>query len=94
MATGSFNGTNYALQASPTVGTFPSAATAGGVVYCSSDEVYASGTDLDAGSTMYCGKLPAGAVVLYAHRPTIVIAFSQSPLYAQVLPEEARILSA
>jgi hypothetical protein len=66
MATATFNGTNFALQDTPVVATFPRAAYAGGIVYCSSDEVYASGTDLDAGSTMKCGKLPKGAAVLYS----------------------------
>jgi hypothetical protein len=66
MATGTFNGTNFALQDTPVVATLPRAATAGGIVYCSSEECYATGTDLDAGSTMKVGKLPKGAVVLYS----------------------------
>jgi len=66
MATATFTGTNFALQDSPTVDTFPRAAYTAGHVYCSSDECYASGTDLDAGSTMKVGKLPKGAVVLYS----------------------------
>lgn len=66
MATGSFEGTNFALQDTPVVGTFPRAAYAGGIVYCSSDDVFASGSDLDTGSTMKCAKLPKGAAVLYA----------------------------
>ena len=65
MATGSFEGTNFALQDTPVVGTFPRAAYGGGIVYCSSDDVFASGSDLDTGSTMKCGKLPKGAAVLY-----------------------------
>lgn len=66
MATGTFNGTNYALKNDPRVGTFPLAAYAGGgKILCSVDECYASGTDLDAGSTMKVGKLPKDAVVLF-----------------------------
>lgn len=66
MATGTFEGTNFALQDDPAVGTFPHSRTAGAKVYCSTDECYATGTDLDAGSTMKVGKLPAGANVLYS----------------------------
>ncbi len=66
MATGTFNGTNFALQDTPVVGTFPRAAYGGGIVYCSSDDVFASGSDLDAASTMKVGKLPKGAAVLYS----------------------------
>lgn len=66
MATATFEGTNFALQDTPLIGTFPLAAFAGGHVYCSSDEVFATDSDLDAGSTMKVGKLPAGAVVLYS----------------------------
>ena len=66
MATGTFSGTNFALQDTPVVGTFPRAAYGGGIVYCSSDDVFASGSDLDSGSTMKVGKLPKGAVVLYS----------------------------
>lgn len=66
MATGTFEGTNFALQDTPVVGTLIRAAYGGGQVYCSSDECYATGTDLDAGSTMKVGKLPRGAVVLYS----------------------------
>ncbi len=66
MATGTFSGTNFALQDTPVVGTFPRAAYAGGVVYCSSDDCFASGSDLDSGSTLKVGKLPRGAAVLYS----------------------------
>lgn len=59
-----FNGVNYALQDTPVIGTFPRAAYAGGHVYCQSDDVFASSTDLGAGSTMFVAKLPKGAVVL------------------------------
>ncbi|GAF93081.1 unnamed protein product, partial [marine sediment metagenome] len=62
---GAFLGNQYALQDTPVIGTFPNAAVAGGIVYCSSDIVNASGTDLGAGSTLHCGKLPKGAVPLY-----------------------------
>ena len=60
-----FTGNNYALQDTPVIGTIPRAAVAGGIVYCSSDIVDISGTDLGAGSTLHCGKLPKGAVPLY-----------------------------
>jgi hypothetical protein len=66
MATATFTGTNFALQDSPAIGTLPAATLVRGNVYCSIDECYASGSDLDAGSTMKVGKLPAGAVVLYS----------------------------
>ena len=66
MATAAFSGTNYALRATPLVGTWPSAAASNSEVYCMSDECYASGTDLDSGSTMNLGKLPVGAVVLFS----------------------------
>jgi hypothetical protein len=66
MASATFNGTNYALKAAPVVSTLVRAAYSGGEVYCSSDECYATGTDLDAGCLMYVGKLPKGAVVLYS----------------------------
>jgi len=66
MATASFAGTNYALQATPLVGTMPNSAASRGEVYCLSDECYASGAALDSGSTMYVGKLPAGAIVLFS----------------------------
>ena len=65
MATGTFEGTNFALQDTPVVGTFPRAAYGGGIVYCSSDDCFASGSDLDLGSTSKVGKLPKGAAVLY-----------------------------
>jgi hypothetical protein len=64
MATASFGGTNYTLQATPMVGTWPySAQSHGSKVYCMSDECYATGVGT-AGSHMYCGGLPAGAVPL------------------------------
>ena len=60
-----FTGNQYALQDTPLIGTIPRAAVGGGLVYCSSDIVDVSGTDLGAGSTLHCGKLPKGAVPLY-----------------------------
>jgi hypothetical protein len=62
---GAFLGNQYTLQDTPVVGTLPRAAVGGGIVYCSSDIVDASGTDLGAGSTLHCGKLPKNAVPLY-----------------------------
>lgn len=62
---GAFLGDQYTLQDTPVVGTLPRAAVGGGIVYCSSDIVNASGSDLGAGSTLHCGKLPKGAVPLY-----------------------------
>lgn len=64
MATGAFEGTNFALQDTPVVGTIPRAAYAGGIVYCQSDDCFVTGTDLDAGSTFKIAKLPKGAAVL------------------------------
>lgn len=66
MATATFNGTNFALQDTPLAETLPKAKYSASNIYCSVDECYATGTDLDAGSTMKVGKLPAGAVVLYS----------------------------
>jgi len=66
MATAAFSGTNYALRATPLVGTWPSAAASNSEVYCLSDECYATGAALDSGSTMTFGKLPVGAVVLFS----------------------------
>jgi hypothetical protein len=66
MATATFTGELFGLQDSPAIGTYPKGKLAGGNVYCSTDVCYASGTDLDAGSTMKVGKLPKGAVVLYS----------------------------
>lgn len=66
MATASFGGTNYTLKNSPAIGTWPNAANSNAPVYCLSEEVYASGAALDAGSLMYVGKLPVGAVVLFS----------------------------
>ena len=62
---GAFLGDNYTLQDTPVVATLPRAAVGGGIVYCSSDIVNASGSDLGAGSTLHCGKLPKGAIPLY-----------------------------
>lgn len=62
---GAFLGNNYTLQDTPVVATLPRAAVGGGIVYCSSDIVDVSGSDLGAGSTLHCGKLPKGAVPLY-----------------------------
>lgn len=66
MATATFSGTNNALRTAPAVGTFPNAAGSAGEVYCLSEECFASGSDLDSGSTMNMGKLPVGAVVLFS----------------------------
>lgn len=67
MATGTYEGTNYALQNAPVVGTFPRAAVSGGHVYCSMDRTTAlTATGLTLASTMHVGKLPKGAVVLYS----------------------------
>ena len=66
MATAAFSGTNYALKATPLIGTFPYAASSNGEVYCLSEECYASGAALDSGSLMYLGYLPVGAVVLFS----------------------------
>ena len=64
MATASFAGTNYALKATPRVGTWPVAAECNSArVYCMSDECYSTST-ATAGSKLYLGGLPAGAVVL------------------------------
>jgi len=64
MATVTIYGTNYTLQATPKVGTWPvSAQSHGSKVYCMSDECYATGVGT-AGSHMYLGRLPAGAVPL------------------------------
>ncbi len=66
MASAAFNGTNFALKTTPVIGTFPNAAASNGEVYCLSEECFASGSDLDSGSTMNMGKLPVGAVVLFS----------------------------
>jgi len=66
MATATYNGTNFALQDTPVIGTWPRAAYAGGLVYCSEDEFYATDDVGDAGSTIKIGKLPKNAVVLYS----------------------------
>ncbi len=67
MATGTYEGTVYALQNAPVVGTFPRAAVAGGLVYCSIDRVTAlTASGLTLASTFHVGKLPKNAVVLYS----------------------------
>lgn len=66
MATAEYNGTNFALQDTPEIGTFPRAAYGNGLVYCSQDQFFATSDVGDAGSTIKIGKLPAGAVVLYS----------------------------
>jgi len=66
MATAAFSGTNYALKATPLIGAWPNAAASNSEVYCLSEECYATGTDLDSGSTMNMGYLPVGAVVLFS----------------------------
>lgn len=64
---GAYEGTQFALQDTPLVGTLPRAAVGGGLVYCSSDIVGPASTDtlLGAGTTLKCGKLPKGAIPLY-----------------------------
>lgn len=64
-AAGAFTGTNYALRATPAIGTLVDGKFTSGNVCVSVDECYATGTNLGAGSTMLVGKLPAGAVPLY-----------------------------
>ena len=60
----SVNGTNYALMATPRIGTWPNAAQSRSArVYCMSDECYSTDT-AESGSHFYCGKLPAGVVPL------------------------------
>ncbi len=67
MATATYDGTNYALQNTPVVGTLPRAAIVGGNVYCSIDRAIATTSPgLTLASTMNVGKLPKGAVVLYS----------------------------
>lgn len=67
MASATYDGTNYALQNTPLVGTFPRAAIVGGNVYCSMDRAVATTSPgLTAGTTFNVGKLPKGAVVLYS----------------------------
>lgn len=65
MATASYAGTNYALRATPKVGTWPNAAACNGEVYCLSEECYATGAGDDP-SLFYMGILPVGAVVLFS----------------------------
>ena len=66
MATAEFSGTNHALKATQLIGSFPYAAASNSEVYCLSEECFASGSDLDSGSTMNMGLLPVGAVVLFS----------------------------
>lgn len=67
MATGTYEGTVFALQDDAVVGTLPHAKLAGGQVYCSIDRATAlTATGLTLGSTFKVGKLPKGAVVLYS----------------------------
>ena len=69
MATGTYEGTVFALQNAdpPVLGTLPGAKIAGGQVYCSIDRCTAATADgLTLGSTFKVGKLPKGAVVLYS----------------------------
>ncbi len=66
MATANFEGTNFALQDTPVIATLIHSRLGGAEIYCSSDECFASGTDLDSGSFMSVGKLPKGAVVIFA----------------------------
>ena len=65
---GFFKGTNYTLQdADPHVmSTSPQSKYVGAGLYCASDTVVPSGTDLGAGSTLHVAKLPAGSVVKYS----------------------------
>ena len=67
MSAGTYEGTVFALQNTPVVGTFPQAKIAGGVVYCSVDRCTAvTATGLTLGSVFKVGKLPKGAIVLYS----------------------------
>ncbi|KKL94899.1 hypothetical protein LCGC14_1860070 [marine sediment metagenome] len=67
MATGAYEGDVYTLQDDAEIGTFPNAAIAGGLVYCTRDRVTAlTATGLTLGSTFHVAKLPKGAVVLYS----------------------------
>lgn len=67
MPTGTYEGTVFALQETPVVGTLPNASVGGGLVYCSTDRATALTADgLTLGSTFKVGKLPKGAVVLYS----------------------------
>lgn len=67
MATATYHGTNYTLQETPVVGTFPRAAITGGIVYSTMDRIVATTSPgLTLGSTFHVAKLPKGAVVLYS----------------------------
>ena len=64
-ASATFAGTDYALKATPKIGTWPNAASCNGELYCLSEEFYATGAHA-AGSLLYMGILPAGAVVHFS----------------------------
>ena len=64
MATASYAGTNYALYATPKVGTWPNAAAFKDQLYVLADEVY-FGAACDLGSLFTVGELPVGAVVQF-----------------------------
>lgn len=66
MTKGAFLGTNYTLQTTPTVATLIDGKLDEGHLMCSIDTCFASGTDLDNGSTMHVAKLPKGAIVLWS----------------------------
>ena len=66
MAAGTFKGVIYTKRESGEAKDFPHVKTVSGNLLCSADQCLASGTDLDAGSTMKVGKLPKGAVVHYS----------------------------
>jgi hypothetical protein len=67
MSTGTYEGDVYTKLDSPSLTNFPMANLARGRVYCSTDRcVAATATGLTLGSTFKCGKLPAGANVLFS----------------------------
>jgi hypothetical protein len=67
MATGTYEGDVYTKLDSPSLSNFPMANLARGAVYCSTDRCTAlTATGLTLGSTFKCGKLPAGANVLFS----------------------------
>jgi len=67
MAMGTFYGTNYDSVNSPTISTFLPAKIGKGNIHCAMDTFYASGTDLDIGSTAHLGiRIPKGAIVQYS----------------------------
>lgn len=65
MATGTTYGTNYTIAMTPAPATFLDFAKWGGKVRCST-EVYTSAAQIDLGSFIYVGTLPAGAVPLFS----------------------------